>query len=142
MGDLVSTAIEFFRRRYRKGRVAISHKSDFLTRPDKKDKVTHEVYLKEYEADMLRILAHTFHSRMAEIARMALEWYLYVLKARDQEQRRQYFNKNRSPKKKLVPALVAYALFRIEEHRFLMVDRLPEFGCLFIQESPGYHTRT
>lgn len=136
LSQVIEDSLRMLHMRYRKGRLGFQESSDFLQRLDKDDKHTHVVCLHREVYHMLRNLAFTMHLFMAEVVRLALEWYLFFYLSRDKHERKIYFLKNYYMLKMPVPAVIAVALFRLERQEYLMYDTLPSFSVTFGDSEP------
>lgn len=125
--QFVEEALRLLYKRYREGLASFQETSEFLTREDLADKTNAYIRLEKDVYWMLRYLAFTMRRFMAEVVRVALEWYVFVVSVPEPNLLENYYRKKHYSAKIKVPGLVIYAVFRIEEYRYLLTDSLPPF---------------
>ena len=126
---LVQKALERLLDDYRKGHTGFYEISDFLKRTDMDKKEYYAVF--DYEPKVkMRRLAFTFHISQAEVLRVALEYYIYVIyEAEGQKIREIYHVKNHH--EQWIPAigLVLYELFTTKSQIFKMINKTSPYKC-------------
>ena len=114
---------------YRKGHTSFEEISDFLKRTDMDKKEYYAVF--KYEPkERMRRLAFTFHISQAEVLRVALEYYIYVVyEAEGQKIIEIYKEKNHHEFVELAIGLVLYELFTTKSQSFKMIDKTSPYKC-------------
>jgi len=134
---IVVDALQALLHRYRRGFVSYTEKSNFLNRPDNASRVRFEALLSANTRNMLARLATGIGISQAEVVRVALEYYLFVLVGKnmgiDFGIRKIYFRKNRNYGKSLVPALIAFQLFQVEDRYFYLIHNPPRYKVVFLK---------
>jgi len=105
--------------------------SDFLLREDKVDKLRFEVVLDEDERDVLRKLAFTWGESQAEVMRVVVEYFVYVLHGDSAAVAKVYTDKIRYTQPVAAPMVVVYDILNVLEARYYMF-RPPKAWKLFI----------
>jgi len=95
-------------------------KSDFLCRKKISDKIRFELSLDTDEREVLRKLAFTWRISQAEVMRMVVEHFIYVLNGKNLKKKRFYVQKIRYNRPKAAVMLVTYDIINVVEARYMM----------------------
>jgi len=119
---LVKMALQKAVECFSEGNFHYRSKSDFLCRLHIPDKERFEVVLNFAEREVLRKLAFTWRISQAEVLRLAIEYYVYVVLGKKPVDKSVYSRKTRYSVKKPAPMLITYDIMNIFEARFHMLD--------------------
>jgi len=95
-------------------------KSDFLCRIDIPDKIRFELVLDTEEREVLRKLAFTWRISQAEVMRIVVEYFVYVLNGTTIKEMKKYVRKIRYTHPVAAPMLVVYDILNNVEARWHM----------------------
>jgi len=83
MSKTIRLALQKFKLAAIGGIIKLPRKSQFFTRPDKKDKTEQYVSLTIEDKDLIEKLGFTFRLSQAEVLRVAMEWFMTTESARE-----------------------------------------------------------
>jgi len=94
--------------------------SDFLVRKNKRDKIRFEVLMDKDEREILRKLAYTWKISQAEVMRIVVEYFVYVVHKEKPEMEAFYLKKVRYTQPIAAPLVVVYDILNVIEARYHM----------------------
>jgi len=94
--------------------------SDFLTRESTSDKSRFEAVFNEDERSMLRKLAYTWKISQAEVLRIVVEYFVYVIHCEDEKNVNFYLKKIRYTHPVAAPLLVAFDIVNVIQAQYHM----------------------
>jgi len=95
-------------------------KSDFLCRIDIPDKIRFELVLDTEEREVLRKLAFTWRISQAEVMRIVVEYFVYVIHCEDEKNVNFYLKKIRYTHPVAAPLLVAFDIVNVIQAQYHM----------------------
>jgi len=117
---LMRSALREAGQEFSEGLFHYRRESDFLCRWNIPDRQRFEVVLDEDEREVLRKLAFTWRISQAEVMRIVMEYYVYVVHGETKRDIEVYSRKIRYTVPRPAPMLVIYDIMNIVETRFMM----------------------
>lgn len=129
--QLIRNALRHAVKQYRIGQFHFRKYSDFLVRVDRSDLKRFHIILRRSEKEKLIKLAFTMRLSQAEVLRVIMEYYLYVVLGQNGEISKIYKQKCCHDTSKFTPMVVVYSIGRVIEHHYNMIHAPPHYDLQF-----------